>query len=45
MLLSCIGLLMGQDNRKAQHPQKWHGENLLGFALMMTKEQLVKPPQ
>ncbi|HMV61545.1 MAG TPA: NADAR family protein, partial [Agitococcus sp.] len=39
------GIGLGQDNPKAQHPQKWHGENLLGFALMMTKEQIVRLPQ
>ena len=39
------GIGLGQDNPKAQHPQTWRGENLLGFALMMTREQLVKLPQ
>jgi len=34
------GIGLGQDNPKAQHPQTWHGENLLGFALMKVRAQL-----
>ena len=37
----CIwGIGLGQDNPKAQHPDTWRGQNLLGFALMDVREEL-----
>jgi ribA/ribD-fused uncharacterized protein len=39
------GIGLAQDNPKAHHPKTWRGENLLGFALMVTREQLIKLPQ
>lgn len=35
------GIGLGQDNPKAQHPQTWLGENLLGFALMAARNTLM----
>ncbi len=34
------GIGMGQNNPDAQCPEKWRGQNLLGFALMQTREIL-----
>ena len=40
----CIwGIGLSQGNPKAQHPDTWRGQNLLGFALMDVREMLVKP--
>ena len=37
----CIwGIGLGQDIPKAQHPDTWRGQNLLGFALMDVREEL-----
>ena len=37
----CIwGIGMGKDNPDSQNPEKWHGENLLGFALMEVRDHL-----
>lgn len=37
----CIwGIGMGKDNPKALNPSTWHGQNLLGFALMDVRESL-----
>ena len=37
----CIwGIGLGQDNPKAQHPDTWRGQNLLGFALMDVRYQI-----
>ena len=35
------GIGLGQDNPKAQHPQTWRGENLLGFALIAARNALM----
>jgi ribA/ribD-fused uncharacterized protein len=41
----CIwGIGLGQDNPKAQHPDTWRGQNLLGFALMDVREELRNGP-
>jgi ribA/ribD-fused uncharacterized protein len=34
------GIGLGKDTPNAQIPKDWRGENLLGFALMMVREQL-----
>ena len=34
------GIGLGQENTKAQDPQTWRGENLLGFALMQARETI-----
>ncbi len=34
------GIGLGQDNPKSQDPNLWRGLNLLGFALMVAREQL-----
>ena len=34
------GIGMGQDNEKAQNPNLWNGQNLLGFALMEVRDEL-----
>lgn len=36
------GIGLGQDNPKAQHPDTWRGQNLLGFALMDVRAELRK---
>ena len=36
------GIGLGQDNPKAQDPQTWHGENLLGFALMQARSMMLQ---
>lgn len=37
----CIwGIGLGAENPKAQHPDTWRGQNLLGFALMDVRERL-----
>ncbi|MEO1434134.1 MAG: NADAR family protein [Bacteroidota bacterium] len=37
------GIGMGQNNPAAEHPEQWRGRNLLGFALMETRDQLSEP--
>ena len=34
------GIGMGQANEKAQNPNLWRGQNLLGFALMEVRDML-----
>ncbi|GAA0727044.1 NADAR domain-containing protein [Aquimarina litoralis] len=34
------GIGMGQANEKAQNPNLWRGQNLLGFALMEVRDEL-----
>lgn len=34
------GIGMGASNPNADHPERWRGHNLLGFALMVAREQL-----
>ena len=34
------GIGLAQDHPHAEQPEKWRGENLLGFALMAVREQL-----
>jgi len=34
------GIGMGQDNPDCLDPEKWKGENLLGFALMVVRDKL-----
>lgn len=34
------GIGMAQDHPHAEQPERWRGENLLGFALMAVREQL-----
>ncbi len=34
------GIGMGQSNEKAQNPNLWRGQNLLGFALMEVRDEL-----
>ncbi|WP_299184447.1 NADAR family protein [uncultured Aquimarina sp.] len=36
------GIGMGQANEKAQNPNLWRGQNLLGFALMEVRDELMK---
>ncbi len=36
------GIGLAQDDPKAQNPHLWQGENLLGFALMEVRDQLIK---
>jgi len=35
------GIGMAQDHEHAENPRLWKGSNLLGFALMEVREQLV----
>lgn len=35
------GIGLSQSDEKAKHPSTWDGQNLLGFALMVVREQLV----
>ncbi|TMM51965.1 NADAR family protein [Maribacter algarum] len=35
------GIGMAQSNEKAQNPEFWRGENLLGFALMEVRDELI----
>ncbi|PIA78734.1 hypothetical protein BFR04_04145 [Gaetbulibacter sp. 4G1] len=35
------GIGMSQNNEKAENPIMWRGENLLGFALMEVREELI----
>ena len=35
------GIGLGQNNPNAENPFKWRGENLLGFALMATRNTLI----
>ena len=34
------GIGLAQDNSQANDPTKWRGDNLLGFALMLVRDQL-----
>jgi len=34
------GIGMGQHNEKAENPNLWRGQNLLGFALMEVRDEL-----
>ncbi len=34
------GIGLAEDNKDAQHPENWRGENLLGFALMEVRDKL-----
>lgn len=36
------GIGMSADNEKAQNPQLWNGQNLLGFALMEVRDRLAQ---
>ena len=36
------GIGMGKSNEKAMNPLLWRGQNLLGFALMEVRDELVK---
>ncbi len=36
------GIGMSQNNEKAQNPNLWRGQNLLGFALMEVRDELKK---
>ncbi len=36
------GIGLAQDDPRAKNPHQWEGENLLGFALMEVRDQLVK---
>ena len=36
------GIGMSQDNEKAHNPNQWRGQNLLGFALMEVREELMR---
>jgi ribA/ribD-fused uncharacterized protein len=36
------GIGMGEANPKSQHPDTWRGRNLLGFALMEVRDELLK---
>lgn len=36
------GIDMGQSNPEAENPVKWQGRNLLGFALMETRDELLR---
>jgi ribA/ribD-fused uncharacterized protein len=38
------GIGMGKENPNALHPERWRGENLLGFALMAAREDLRARP-
>lgn len=35
------GIGMASDHRDAQYPEKWKGKNLLGFALMEVRDELI----
>ncbi len=35
------GIGMSQNNEKAQNPNLWRGQNLLGFALMEVRDELI----
>ena len=39
------GIGLAEDNEAAQNPNLWKGENLLGFALMETRERLKNSPR
>ncbi|XP_072160562.1 N-glycosidase Npun_R5314-like [Bemisia tabaci] len=39
------GIGLGQDNPKAKSPATWRGLNLLGFALVKTRERLRSPQE
>lgn len=36
------GIGFASDHQNAQNPEKWRGENLLGFALMEVRDELIK---
>ncbi|MCD6068605.1 MAG: hypothetical protein K0S33_3431 [Bacteroidetes bacterium] len=36
------GIGLAEDDIKSQHPDTWRGENLLGFALMEVRDELLK---
>jgi ribA/ribD-fused uncharacterized protein len=36
------GIGLAEDNEDSQHPEKWKGTNLLGFALMEVRDELRK---
>lgn len=36
------GIGMSASDENAQNPMKWRGQNLLGFALMMARDEIVK---
>lgn len=38
------GIGMGQDDPRATNPETWRGQNKLGFALMIAREQLSDGP-
>lgn len=37
---SIWGVKLGMDDPRLQNPEEWQGENLLGFALMETRDEL-----
>lgn len=37
------GIGLAEDHQNARNPELWRGENLLGFALMEVRDQLVNP--
>ena len=39
------GIGLAQDNSQANDPTKWRGDNLLGFALMVVRDQLQQAEQ
>ncbi|MEM6724584.1 MAG: NADAR family protein [Bacteroidota bacterium] len=36
------GIGMGQNNPAVEHPEQWRGRNLLGFALMEARDQIIQ---
>lgn len=34
------GIGLGNENEKAQNPNTWRGQNLLGFALMEVRDEI-----